>query len=210
MNKIMSRGAFIVFEGCDRSGKTTQSVMLVETLKKLGYKAMYMNFPDRTTKTGKEIDEYLNKKKNYTDEEIHYLFSRNRWEVKELMENRLLNGTTLIVDRYSFSGVAFTAAKGLDIEWCKAPEIGLMKPDLVVYMTLPLKEIVSRGGFGKERYEIPEFQRRVGATFKKLFDPTYWKEVDASPKPEELQITLTNIVENAIEDAKDKPLSYLW
>jgi dTMP kinase len=36
-----------------------------------------------------------------------------------LMESKLLSGTTLIVDRYSYSGVAFSAAKGLDIEWCK-------------------------------------------------------------------------------------------
>lgn len=35
------------------------------------------------------------------------------------MEAKLGSGTTLIVDRYSFSGVAFSSAKGLDIEWCK-------------------------------------------------------------------------------------------
>jgi thymidylate kinase len=36
-----------------------------------------------------------------------------------LMESKLLSGTTLVVDRYSYSGVAFSAAKGIDIEWCK-------------------------------------------------------------------------------------------
>ena len=35
------------------------------------------------------------------------------------MESKLKSGTTLVVDRYSYSGVAFSAAKGLDIEWCK-------------------------------------------------------------------------------------------
>ena len=35
------------------------------------------------------------------------------------METKLRTGTTLIVDRYSYSGVAFSSAKGLDIEWCK-------------------------------------------------------------------------------------------
>lgn len=74
------------------------------------------------------------------------------------MEAKLRSGTTLIVDRYSYSGVAFTSAKGLDIEWCKvqssesclimrfqvkhiivfmqAPEIGLLAPDLVVYLEI--------------------------------------------------------------------------
>ena len=38
---------------------------------------------------------------------------------RSLMESKLLGGTTLVVDRYSYSGVAFSAAKGLDIGWCK-------------------------------------------------------------------------------------------
>lgn len=35
------------------------------------------------------------------------------------METKLKGGTTLILDRYSYSGVAFSCAKGLDLEWCK-------------------------------------------------------------------------------------------
>jgi dTMP kinase len=38
------------------------------------------------------------------------------------MEKKLKEGTTLVVDRYSFSGVAFTSAKekeGIDLDWCK-------------------------------------------------------------------------------------------
>ena len=35
------------------------------------------------------------------------------------MEDKLKAGTTLIVDRYSYSGVAFSSAKGLNIDWCK-------------------------------------------------------------------------------------------
>ena len=38
---------------------------------------------------------------------------------RSLMETKLKTGTTLIVDRYSYSGVAFSSAKGLAIEWCK-------------------------------------------------------------------------------------------
>lgn len=35
------------------------------------------------------------------------------------METKLKGGTTLILDRYSYSGVAFSCAKGLGFEWCK-------------------------------------------------------------------------------------------
>jgi thymidylate kinase len=44
---------------------------------------------------------------------------------RALMESKLLGGTTLIVDRYSYSGVAFSAAKGLDIGWCKVSLVTL-------------------------------------------------------------------------------------
>jgi hypothetical protein len=40
-----------------------------------------------------------------------------------LLESTLAAGTTLVVDRYAYSGVAFTAAKArpeLDMAWCKA------------------------------------------------------------------------------------------
>lgn len=67
------------------------------------------------------------------------------------MEKMLSDGFTLIVDRYSYSGVAFSAAKGMDLEWCKAPEAGLLKPDMVLLLTMTADAISKRGGFGDER-----------------------------------------------------------
>ncbi|MBA0791208.1 hypothetical protein Gohar_015800 [Gossypium harknessii] len=54
-----------------------------------------------------------------------------------MMETKLKAGTTLIVDRYSYFGVSFSSATGLDFEWCKAPENGLIAPNLVVYLDIP-------------------------------------------------------------------------
>lgn len=207
---MVSRGALIVLEGCDRVGKTTQCKNVVETLRKSGHKAVYMNFPNRATASGKLIDGYLTQSKDFTDQGIHLLFSFNRWEAQSEMEKELLNGTTLIVDRYSYSGVAFSAAKGLDVEWCKKPEMGLIKPDLVLYLTLSPEELAKRGGFGEERYEVPEFQKRVEASYKQLFDSTYWKEVDAGVPKEKLQANLTRLAEEAIKVVKTKPLLHLW
>ena len=42
---MVSRGKFIVFEGCDRSGKTTQCYMVVEALKKKNLLDEYIKFP---------------------------------------------------------------------------------------------------------------------------------------------------------------------
>ena len=44
--------------------------------------------------------------------DVHELFSLNRWECKNDIEHLLASGTTLIVDRYAYSGVVYTAAKG--------------------------------------------------------------------------------------------------
>ncbi|KAM2537325.1 hypothetical protein TB2_022904 [Malus domestica] len=132
-----SRGALVVLEGLDRCGKTTQSTRLVKNLERVGYSAELWRFPDRTTSVGKMISSYLSNESQLDDHTIHLLFSANRWEKRSLMESKLKSGTTLVVDRYSYSGVAFSSAKGLDIEWCKAPEIGLLAPDLVVYLDIP-------------------------------------------------------------------------
>mmetsp|Transcript_22908 Transcript_22908/g.38369 ORF Transcript_22908/g.38369 Transcript_22908/m.38369 type:complete len:98 (+) Transcript_22908:130-423(+) len=80
MNKVARRGAFILFEGIDRCGKTTQSKMLTETLLKQGIKAEHMRFPDRTTEIGKMINAYLTNSVDTDDKAIHLLFAANRWE----------------------------------------------------------------------------------------------------------------------------------
>ena len=46
---IMSRGALIVFEGCDRVGKSTQCKKLVEALTNAGVKNKVMRFPGEGT-----------------------------------------------------------------------------------------------------------------------------------------------------------------
>jgi dTMP kinase len=89
---LIKRGALIVFEGCDRAGKTTQCKRLVERLKQQNVNVKFMNFPDRSTESGKIIDAYLRKAKNLSDEAIHLLFTTNRWEAKNEMEKALKTG----------------------------------------------------------------------------------------------------------------------
>ena len=76
------RGALIVLEGCDRSGKSTQAKKIVEELNSAGKPATLMGFPDRTTAIGLVIDAYLKCDENMHDCAIHLLFSANRWELE--------------------------------------------------------------------------------------------------------------------------------
>lgn len=210
MSVVGSRGALLVVEGCDRAGKTTQCKKLVEALCALNHKACYINFPDRKTESGKLIDAYLTKRTEFTDEGIHLLYTHNRWEAKKAMEKQLLDGITLVVDRYSYSGVAFTAAKGLNLDWCKAPESGLLKPDLVLYLNLNTGALSRRMGWGDERYDVPEFQKRVNQMFMMLKDDTYWKVINADKQENDLSDELTKVAIDAIERVQHEPLTNLW
>uniref|UniRef100_A0A182IQX1 Thymidylate kinase n=1 Tax=Anopheles atroparvus TaxID=41427 RepID=A0A182IQX1_ANOAO len=204
------RGVLIVFEGCDRTGKTTQCKKLVTQLNDAGFAAQFMNFPDRNTQCGQLINRYLTRQDDFTDEGIHLMFTLNRWEKMKEMEKLLRTGVSLIVDRYSYSGVAFSAAKGLNMDWCKAPEAGLLKPDLVVLLTLSPQAIARRGGFGDERYEVTEFQNTVMDKYLLLNDEQYWKVLDADKKIDDLAADLYNITIDTIKKCETNPLAKLW
>ena len=49
----------------------------------------------------------------------------------------------------------------VDLQWCKAPEVGLPAPDVVLFMKLSPEAAALRGGYGEERYEKTEFQNKV-------------------------------------------------
>lgn len=124
----------------------------MKSLTDAGRQAIYMNFPNRFSPSGQLINAFLSNQRDFEQEAIHLLFTVNRWEYKREMEDLLRAGTSVIVDRYSYSGVAYSVAKGLDIEWCKATEANLLKPDMVLLLTLTDEAIRRRGGFGEERY----------------------------------------------------------
>jgi len=170
---LIKRGTFILLEGMDRSGKTSQVQKLVEFLRGTGHNVAQFRFPDRTTITGQQCDKYLTMAKdgNFADEVAHLLFSANRWEAAEKIQNLIESGTTIVCDRYSYSGIAYSASKGkstLTLDWCAAPEIGLPAPDVVLYCQVSAEVAAARSGFGQERYEQEETQRRVHQQFQIL------------------------------------------
>ncbi|XP_078170488.1 P-loop containing nucleoside triphosphate hydrolases superfamily protein isoform X2 [Carex rostrata] len=206
----VARGSLIALEGLDRSGKSSQCAKLVSYLQGKGLSVEAWRFPDRTTVIGQMISSYLSNESHLDDKVIHLLFSANRWEKRALMESKLTSGTTLIVDRYSYSGVAFSAAKGLDFQWCKAPEEGLLAPDLVLYLDIPPEKAAERGGYGTERYEKLEFQKKVAEHYYALRDSS-WEVVDGCLKIESVEEQLREIAMNCISKCQNgKPLVNLW
>ncbi|KAI9490682.1 thymidylate kinase-like protein [Zychaea mexicana] len=202
------RGLFIVIEGCDRSGKSTQCERLLQRFRDQGRDAQLIKFPDRTIQSGQLIDGYLKQSRHLHDKAIHLFFSANRWEAMDAIAAKLKAGTTLVVDRYAFSGVAFSAAKGLDLEWCKNPDKGLLIPDKVLFLDLPIEKAEQRGGFGEERYETRELQTKVRDIFMQLKEDS-WKIIDADQTMEAVQEEMWNTVKELKPDSEE-PRTGLW
>lgn len=164
----MSRGLFIVVEGLDRTGKSTQCAQLLNYFANAGRQATLMKFPDRTTNIGQMINSYLQSKTELNDKAIHLLFSANRWELSQYIIDTINNGTTIIADRYAYSGVAYSIAKGLDYDYCKSPDKGLPIPDKVFFLDLPPQLAQQREDYGEERYESLDIQTRVRSSFMEI------------------------------------------
>jgi dTMP kinase len=75
------RGALIVFEGGDRCGKTTQVEKTQSILKNMHISLVVIKFPQRSSKTGMIIDQYLKNGVEITDQVVHLLFSANRFRL---------------------------------------------------------------------------------------------------------------------------------
>jgi dTMP kinase len=165
---------------------------------------------DRTTGTGKLIDAYLTGTSDLDDRAIHLLFSANRWEAARALEAQLAAGTTVLCDRYAFSGVAFSAAKGLSLAWCRAPDVGLPAPDLTLFLDLPPEAAATRGGYGEERYEKEALQARVRTLFHSLAGETRgWVTIDAGQDREAVASEVWKHVEPLVQGI-EAPICTLW
>jgi len=209
------RGCFIVFEGLDRTGKTTQSKMLQEYLSKT-LDTTHIRFPDRTTPIGKSINSYLTNSLDLDDMAVHLMFSANRWELKTKIISLLNKGINIICDRYSYSGVCYSAAKeknGLDMEWCWNPELNLPAADLVFFLDLSTEEQEKRGQYGEERYEKKEMQLNVRKKFHELIKrnktDTTWQVVNAARTIDTIHDEIKEIALKEIEKKQHNKISYI-
>ncbi|KAL8692197.1 MAG: hypothetical protein Q9218_002728 [Villophora microphyllina] len=207
------RGALIVIEGLDRAGKSTQCEKLFNYLQQLGRPVKRMRFPDRSTPIGKSIDSYLKGETHQEDHVIHLLFSANRWEAAAQIREDIAKGTTIIIDRYYYSGMIYSAAKNnpnLSLTWAMQPDIGLPKPDLAVCFVVSVEAAAARGGFGNERYEVSDMQKRVRFLFGELLGAPDYPEfigLDADGPVEKVYGKMLELVNQALAITNlDKPL----
>ncbi|KAL1970781.1 hypothetical protein VTN77DRAFT_2615 [Rasamsonia byssochlamydoides] len=200
------RGALIVVEGLDRAGKSSQCELLYRNLLAMGHQARYIRFPDRSTPIGKLIDSYLRGQSQLDDHSIHLLFSANRWELAQSIQEDIARGVTVIVDRYSYSGAVYSAAKGnpnLSLQWAWQPEVGLPRPDLCLFLSISTEEAAKRGGFGVERYETDTMQKRVRELFLSLLELPHNDEICIIDAGRSVSEVAQDILEPVLECMKN-------
>ena len=142
-------------------------------------------------------------------------------KIKSLLES----GTTIICDRYAFSGIAFSASKALlrgtsppsssslTYEWCRAPDVSLPAPDLTLFLDIsPDQAAKQREGYGEERYEKVEMQARVREVFGRIgkeMGTEKWVTINAGRTRDEIEKDIWEKVSLLVEGVNG-PVNGLW
>lgn len=163
----MSGFSLIVLEGLDCSGKTTLAKLIADRLQP----CTRVSFPDRTSRTGQIIDKFLRRQDGFAGaigpHELHLLYSADRYAKAGFIEDALKTGN-VVCDRYWLSGTAYSVAKGLDYEWCRAVDSNLPRPDYTFFIDANEEVVASRGGFGEEAHDKIGFQKKVYGVYRSM------------------------------------------
>jgi dTMP kinase len=176
MTMQSKRGRFIVLEGIDGSGTTTQLARAVAFVESLGFRALATQEPSRGP-IGRLLREALLGKLTMADgnrmegHTMALLFAADRRDhVQREIEPSLSAGTTVISDRYLLSSLAYQAEEA-DRDWVAQLARGVPRPDLTVLLDLPIDVAAQRreaAGRPVERYDADSFLAKVAANYRAL------------------------------------------
>lgn len=167
-------GKFIVIEGLDGSGKTTQLHMLADALRALGRSVDETAEPTASA-TGGLIRDALSGFTPRTGAEIAALFMADRvaHNVNPVngIQKQLADGRDVLCDRYYYSSFAYQGTV-TDPEWVyhiniDCPEI--RKPDLCIFLDLSDEECLRRMEQGRSYREIYENENSLIAIRKRYY-----------------------------------------
>jgi dTMP kinase len=155
------KGIFIVIEGLDGSGKTTQAVLLAKKLEKY-YKVLLTAEPS-CGRIGKFLREgYLYEGKRLPTEAEGLLFAADRIEhMFSEVKPALDEGKIVICDRYIYSSLAYQGSAGLSLEWIKTINARALQPDFSVFIDMPPQKVIERLHRKKSVMETLETQQKV-------------------------------------------------
>tara|TARA_B100000745_G_scaffold125630_1_gene81859 strand:- start:3404 stop:4009 length:606 start_codon:yes stop_codon:yes gene_type:complete len=186
---------FIVFEGGDGSGKSTQARNLSQRLRRRSIPVLLTREPGGTP-SGESIRRLLKGQRSFRPMSELLLFEAARAQlVESVIRPGLDGGTTVICDRYTASTVAYQGhGRGLDlalIQQLNEIATGGLVPGLTVLLDLsPLVGLSRRGAAGSDPFESApqEFQSKVreGYLAQAAEAPERWLVLDGSRPQSEL------------------------
>ena len=201
-----SRGRFIVFEGIDGAGKTTQIELLEKKLKDMGRK-VYRTAEPTESVTGGMLRDALAGISKRTACEMAALFTLDRifHNINPVhgIEKMLSDGIDVICDRYYYSTLAYQGSE-IQGDWAldmnlNCPEI--RRPDVCLFLDLTPEQSmarISKGRVTQEIYETREKLEQVRRKFYHVFERMDEKEriviIDASRSIEEIAEDISSVV----------------
>lgn len=137
---------FVVLEGIDGSGKSTQVQAVVERLRRdliSGQAVNSVKFPVYESPTGALIQRMLQTGLKSHDSCVLFqsLMATNRYE---FMAQYHVPNSLLICDRYTLSGLVYGLTQGLDRDWLLAINSHLPDPDLTIFLDVTPEESFRR------------------------------------------------------------------
>ena len=169
-----ARGRFIVFEGIDGAGKTTQITRLAEKLRAEGRRVLVTAEPTVSV-TGGLLRDALGGISKRTAGEMAAMFVLDRifHNVNPVtgIEKMLADGVDVICDRYYYSSLAYQGSE-TDFDWVadmnlNCPEI--RTPDCCIFLDLTPEQSLSRISAGRISREIYEDEARLQAVRDKFY-----------------------------------------
>jgi dTMP kinase len=184
--------AFIVIEGGDGAGKSTQAKLLAQRLKRRDYPALLTHEPGGTP-LGESLRRLLKTQREISplSELLMFVAARNQL-VDKIIRPALASGTTVVSDRFAASSVAYQGyGRGLDlllIDKLNRSATKDLLPDLTVLLDLPVEAALNRkGNNGGDNFDSApqQFHERVrqGYLAQAAQDPDRWLVLDATQPP---------------------------
>ena len=153
---------YIVFEGIDGSGKSTQIQLLKEWLEANGFRVEIFVEPT-DSEVGKLIREILQHPDAQTEKvqkTLALLFAADRMLIMDKLEDE---SKIIISDRSFISSLAYQEPA----EWIEVLNKYAKKPDLLILLDLDVKKSVARTS-GEDTFENEEFLIRVKENYLKI------------------------------------------
>jgi dTMP kinase len=173
-NHSNGHGRFIVFEGIDGAGTTTQACQAASHLRSCGRK-VHLTCEPSTGAIGKLLREVLRSGGGdlggspMNPAAVALLFAADRLEhVQKEVTANLKAGCSVICDRYVISSLAYQSVD-LDVEFVAAINQLAPKPDLTCFLRVPAKVGMARieaRGHEKDRFERVGFQTEVAERYE--------------------------------------------